>query len=324
MKLSGSRVLVAGGTSFLGVNLIQRLLAMDCKVKATIHTREPLLTDPRIEYVQTDLRVMDDCMKAAKDVDYVFMCAANTAGAAVMTTTPLVQVTPNVVMNTQMLEASYASGVKKFLFISSSAAYPPTGSRPTKEDEMFVGEPHDSYFAVGWMKRYAEILCNTYANKIKKPMPVVVVRPSNVFGPYDKFDFKTSHMMAALIRRVADRQAPMEIWGTGGDIRDLIYVDDFVDGTILAFEKSDNFLAVNIGFGKGYSVRELLETLVRLEGFRDADIRYDASKPQTIPVRLVDTTLAKEKLGFTPKISIEEGLSRTLNWYKENRHTWKK
>ena len=131
---------------------------------------------------------------------------------------PLVHITPNVLINTLMLEAAHRARVARFCFISSGAAYPPTADRPVREEEMFDGDPHDVYFAAGWMKRYAEILCRTYAEKIPQPMLTVVVRPSNVYGPYDKFDFAVSHVTAALIRRVVERQSPLEVWGTGEDI----------------------------------------------------------------------------------------------------------
>ena len=120
---------------------------------------------------------------------------------------------------------------------------------------MFDGDPHDVYFAAGWMKRYAEVLCRTYAEKIPNPMPTVVVRPSNVYGPYDKFDFAVSHVTAALIRRVVERHSPLEVWGNGQDIRDLIYVDDFIEGMLAAFATDRPYLAVNICAGAGHSVR---------------------------------------------------------------------
>ena len=212
----GERVLVAGGTGFLGVNLIQRLLERGVSVRATLFERAPVITDERVKYVHGDLRNMEDCRKAVEGIDTVFMCAANTSGAAVMALTPLAHVTPNVVMNAQMLEAAYFAKVKKFVFISSSAAYPPTGDRPVREEEMFGADPYEVYFSVGWMKRYAEILCRIYAEKIKNPMPVLVVRPSNIYGPFDKFDFKRSHVTTALIRRVVERQKPARGIGEQG------------------------------------------------------------------------------------------------------------
>jgi len=118
-----------------------------------------MIDEPAVEYVQADLSNMADCKAVEDEMDYVFMCVANTSGAAVMTSTPLAHVTLNVVMNAQMMDASYAARVKKFVFISRNAAYPPTGERPTREDEMLDGDPYDTYFSVGWLKRYAEVLC---------------------------------------------------------------------------------------------------------------------------------------------------------------------
>ena len=314
----GARVLVAGGTGFIGVNLIERLSSLGCRVRATLHSRPAVVRDDAVEYVQADLTVMEDCTRAVAGMDYVFMCAANTSGAAVMATTPLVHVTPNVVMNAQILEAAYKTGVKKFVFISSSAAYPPTGDQPVREDQMFDGEPDEVYYPVGWMKRYSEILCKIYAQKIREPMPTVVVRPSNIYGPHDDFDFRTSHMMAALIRRVAERHDPLEVWGTGEDVKDLIYIDDFLDGALLAFEKTDDYLAVNIASGQGYSVRQVLQTILEVDGYAEADVRFDPSKPTMIPIRLVDTTLARERLGFEARTSLAQGIRKTIDWYSES------
>jgi GDP-L-fucose synthase len=269
--------------------------------------------------MRADLTVPDDCRRAVDGMDFVFMCAASTSGAAVITATPLTHVTPNVVMNAQVLDAAYTAGVKKLLFISSSAAYPPTDDRPVAEDEMFEGDPYDVYFGAGWMKRYAEVLCRTYATKISRPMPTVVVRPSNAYGPHDKFDFGTSHVTAALIRRVVERHRPLEVWGTGDDVRDLIYIDDLIDGMLCAFERDEPHLVVNLASGTGVSVREILRTLLELDDYGDAEVRFDPSKPRTIPVRLIDTGYAKRALGFEARVELREGLRRTVRWYRETR-----
>jgi GDP-L-fucose synthase len=202
------------------------------------------------------------------------------------------------------------------VFISSSAAYPPTGDRPVREDEIFDGEPYESYYCAGWMKRYSEVLCKIYAQKIKNPMTTVVIRPSNVYGSYDDFDFRTSHMMAALIRRVVERHKPVEVWGTGDDVKDLIYVEDFLDGLLLAFAQVSDYLAVNIAAGQGYSVKQVLQTILEVDKFTHADVRFDPSKPTMIPIRLVDTTLAEKALGFQAKTSLREGVRKTIEWYR--------
>jgi GDP-L-fucose synthase len=309
-------VLVVGGTGFIGVNLIKKLLSLGASVRATLHEKDAVIADSRIEYIKCDLLKMDDCKRVVSDMDYVFMCAANTAGAAVMASTPLVHVTPNIIMNSQILEAAYFAKVKKFIWLSSNAAYPPSGDRPVTEEEMFNGDPYDTYYGVGWMKRYTEILCKLYSEKLKNPMATVVLRPSNIYGPYDDFDFATSHMMAATIRKVIERHNPIQVWGTGDDVRDLIYIDDFIDAVILAAEKIERFNPINIGLGKGYSIKDILQITLEVVGFNDAEIVYDPTKPSMIPIRLIDTKKAEDLLGFKAITDLREGIKKTVEWYK--------
>lgn len=314
----GAKILVTGGAGFVASNLVLRLLEEKALIRMSIHNKPLQISDPNIETVKADLRDLSVCREIVKNVDYVFHCAANTSGAAVMATTPLVHVTPNVVMNTHLLEASYEAGVKKFIFISSGAAYPSTGGRPAREEEMFNDDPEDIYYPVAWMKRYTEILCRTYATKINSPMSTLVVRPSNIFGPYDKFDFATSHVTAALVRRVVERHDPMEIWGTGNEERDLIFVSDFIDGLLLAVEKCDFYDEINLCSGIGVTIKEILQTALRIDGFEDANIKFDPSKPSTASIRRFNNNKAMEKLGFETKVGLDEGLAFSIEWYKAN------
>ncbi len=319
MDFAGKKVLVAGGSGFLGTNLALRLADLGARVRVTIHRKGLQTAIPGAETVQADLRRPEDCARAVDGMDMLFICAAQTSGAAAITATPLIHVTPNVLINTLLLEAAYEAGVGKVCYLSSGAAYPGTGSRPVGEAEMFEGDPEEVYFPAGWMKRYAEILCRTYAEKIARPMQTVVVRPSNIYGPFDKFDFGVSHVTAALLRRVVERHSPLEVWGTGNDIRDLLYVDDFIDGLVAAAATDLPFLAVNICAGRGYAVREVLQTLLEVDGYTDANVTFDASRPSTVPVRLMDDRLARETLGFQAKVPLAEGLRRTIAWYRANK-----
>lgn len=310
-------VLVIGGAGFIGSNLIERLLSFGANIRSTIHHKKPVVINDNVEYIKCDLLNMDDCKKIVKDIDCIFMCAANTSGAAVMASTPLVHVTPNIIMNSQILEASYINKIKKFIFISSSAAYPPSGNIPIKEECMFNGDPYNTYFGVGWMKRYTEILCRLYS-ELKEPMKTLVIRPSNIYGPYDKFDPSVSHVMAATIRKVVERHDPIQIWGTGNDIRDFIYVDDFIDGLLLATEKIDRFDAINIASGSGYNIKDILQVALETDEYDNAKILYDSTKPSMIPIMLVDTEKAEMLLGFKARIDIKEGIKRTIEWYKHS------
>lgn len=314
---ANARVLVTGGAGFIGSNLILRLLGLGAQVTATLHERDAVVDDPRVRYVKADLRRPEDCCRAVSGAQYVFMCAANTSGAAVMEKTPLVHLTPNVLMNLQMLEASYEAGVRKFLFISSNTVYPVT-EHAVKEDDV-TNEFFHKYFIVAWMKRFTEIACEMYGTKISKPMKTVVVRPANVYGENDNFEWETSHVIPALIRRVVERHDPIEVWGDGKDLKEFIYVGDFVDGMLLAIEKLDDYRPINIAADKPCTVRDVLETVMRIDGYTNAKVVYDATKPTMIPKRLIDAQLARTLLGFEAKISMEEGLRRTIAWYRRTR-----
>jgi len=313
----GAKILITGGAGFIGTNLLIRLSGLGARVRAVVH-RKPLQVDLQgVERVEADLTNADDCQAVVKDMDYVFMCAANTSGASVIEKTPLAHVTPNVIMNTLMMDASYQAGVKKFLFVSSNTVYPDSDT-PVKEEEMFSGEPYGKYFCVSWMKRFGEVLGCMYADKINRPMAVVVVRPGNVYGPYDDFAWATSHVLPALIRKVVERHDPVEVWGDGSDIKDFIYVDDLVEGMLLAMEKQDTFEPLNIASGQPAVIKNTLDLILLAAEYQDARIAYNSSKPTMIPKRLINIDKARKQLGFEPKTSLTEGLAKTVAWYREN------
>lgn len=310
-----TNVLVTGGAGFVGVNLIARLVNLGAKVTATLHEKDAVLKDDRIRYVRCDLSIPQDCQCVVQANDYVFMCAASTSGAAVMEKDPLDLFTPNLLMNTSMLKAAYEAKVKKFLFISSSTVYPVTNN-PVKEDDVNY-EFFDKYFAEAWMKRFSEIMCEIYATRICKPMKITVVRPANLYGEHDNFDQETSHVIPALIRKVVERHKPIEVWGDGTDIKDFLYIQDFVDGILLAMEKLAWFDPINIAAGRSYTIREVLKTIIEVDGYQSAEIVYNTAKPTMIPKRMMDTTKAKAQIDFEAKTSLEDGIRRTINWYRQ-------
>lgn len=312
--LDGRNVLVTGGAGFLGANLVKRLVKLGANVRATLHKKDEVIKDDRIEYLWCDLRKAEDCRAACKDMEYVFMCAAVTHGAAVTEHTPLAYLTPNIIMNVLMIEEAYRAGVKKFLFVSSNGVYPLTDYPVKEEDQKF--EFFDKYEIVGWMKRYTEIVCEQYSTKIAKPMTTVVVRPANMYGPMDDFEWETSHVLPSFIRRVVERHNPIVIWGDGSEIKDFIYVEDFIDGAIMVMEKIETYDIFNIASGNQYRLRDCLQTIIELDGYENARVEYDTTKPVMIPKRLIDTTKAQKLVGFVAKTPIEEGLKKTIEWYR--------
>ena len=312
---AGKRVLVTGAAGFIGINLLKRLLQTDAAaIRGTLHVHDAVLRDPRLEYVRGDLTTPEACAAACAGMDYVFICSAVTSGAAVMEETPLCHLTPNLVMNARLLEAAYAAGVQKVLFISSNTVYP-VSDAPMVEGDC-ANEFFEKYHIVAWMKRFSEIMCEMYARRIRKPMTTIVVRPANSYGPHDKFDWETSHVLPALIRRVVERHDPMVIWGDGRDIKDFIYVEDLVDGMVCAMDAIEGYDEVNLASGQGYCLRDILALLLELDGFDGARVTYDASKPTMIPKRLISPEKAKRLLGFEAGIPIDEGLRRTIGWYR--------
>ena len=318
MLFKDKHILVAGASGLIGSTLLVRLLDEGATVRATLHRKDPVIVDPRIEYVRCDLTNGADCRRAVAGMQHVHLCAANTSGAAMIAATPMIHVTPNILINAQMLEAAYEAGVEKVIWLGSTVAYP-NSDKPMTEDQVLIGEPFEKYYYAGWAKRFMEVLCRMYGEKLPRTMTTIVLRPTNVYGPRDDFELATSHVIPALIRKSIERWDPIEVWGDGSEVRDALYVDDMVDAMVLAGAKLERYVTINIGLGKGHSVRELLGLITELDDYRNAKIKYDPTKPTMIPIRLIDTAKAESLLGFRARVDIREGLRRTIEWYRSTR-----
>lgn len=318
MKILPGNYLVAGASGLMGTAALLRLKDLEgISVMAVYHQKKPLVSANNISYIQADLRNLENCRKVVEGMDYVFMFAAVLSTAPVLAKNPVSHITSNLIMNAQMLEAAYFSGVKKFLWLSSSTGYPPE-DRLLNEEDMFLGDPADNYFSVGWMSRYTEVLCRMYATKLKNPMPAVILRPTTIYGEYESFDFETSHVLPALVRKVVERHNPLEVWGDGKNMRDLLYADDMIDACFLALTKTDSFNVFNIGYGQQYSINKLLEMIIKADGSSRLDIVYNVSKPSAISKRTINIQKSQKVLGFYPKTPIEQGIRRMVAWYKDN------
>ena len=313
------KILVTGAAGFIGSRLVKSLYeAGYTNLRATSFSRTLRENFKGVEFIKGNLQDAPFCDLISKDVDVIFHCAANTSNALYTKFNPLLHVTPNIEMNVNLMEQSWRNKVRKFMFISSNTTYPDMGDVPCTEDmEVQTPDIVPVYKAVGWMKRYCETLCDFFSNQIHDPMQCVIIRPSNAFGPNDKFDFEKCHVTPANIRKVADGLNPIPLWGDGTEVRDVIHVDDMVSGFITVAEKVDTYDIYNVCYGEGYTVMEVLNLLKKLEG-NDNPIEFVNNKAPMIPIRLLDNTKLKS-LGWKPKYNLESGLKDALRWYKENK-----
>lgn len=311
-------ILVTGGSGFIGTNLLSNLSnSGEFKLYSNNYSNINFKKISGVNYIQSNLENLDDCRKICKNMDIVIMCAANSSGAAVMEKTPLAHLSPNIRMNINMAEAAYEAGVQKFIFISSNTVYPQVDFSVKEEDASFIF--FEKYFVVGWMKRFSEVIMEIYSKKIKlNKMVTIVVRPGNLYGPHDKFDPEKSKVIPSLIRKVVERQNPVPVWGDGNDLKDFLYIDDFINALVEIINKVDEYIVLNVASGNGVTIKQILNIILKIEKAENLKINYDTTMPTMIPKRLIDITKAKKYLNFNPKISLEEGLSRTISWYKSN------
>ena len=309
-------ILVTGGTGFVGTNFVKELSQHNVKIIVPIHKRTLNFQSDKIETIHADLTKIEDCMKVCQNVDYIFHAAGMVSAARMTVNNPMTAISTNLIVTLRILEAAMKQNVKKILLFSSGTTGYPAYDHAVTEEEMFKDDPAEVYYGYGWSRRYTEILGN-FASK-KSDLKVAICRPTGVYGSYDDFDPSTSHVIPALIKRAIDKENPYIVWGSGEEIRDFLHVKDLVRGCLLLLEKNANSDPVNIGSGKEYKIKEIVKTILNLTDNKNTKIEFDNTKPTTIPVRKVNVEKAKKILGFEIKISLEEGLKETINWYKSN------
>ena len=319
------KILVTGASGFIGSHLLRLLWEKGYRnLRATSFSRGLRMDFEGCESIEHhigDLQNADFCETMSKDIDVVFHCAANTSNALDTKYNPLLHVTPNIEMNVNLMEQSWKNKVRKFLFISSNTTYPDMGNDFCTEDMNVHTTPLlPVYKAVGGMKRYGEMLCDFFSNQIHEPMQCLIVRPSNAFGPNDKFDFEKCHVTPANIRKVADGLNPIPVWGDGSEVRDLLHVEDMADGFIWVAENNDKFNIFNVAYGEGFSVNEVLGWIKEIDGNTNP-IEYVNNKAPMIPVRLLSSKKINEA-GWKPKRDLKQALKETIEWYKEHKNQY--
>jgi GDP-L-fucose synthase len=319
-----SKILITGGSGLVGQNLTNRLIKQGyTQIRVNLHKKPVREKNEQVEYTYYDLQTYDGCLSATKDVDVVIHAAAQTSNAVDTVVDPLAHVTPNVSMNNYLIDSAYRNKVKHYIFISSNTVYPPKGDEPVVETDFMFSEIYPVYFAVGWMKRYAELQCELYGKFLPEKMKCTVVRPANLFGPHDKYDFSKCHVTPATIRKVADKMNPIPIWGDGSELRDLLYVEDFVEALQVIIEnETEMYQVYNVGSNNVYSILDILDFTKKIAN-HDAPTEFIQGKPSMIPTRKIDSNKIKNKLGWEAKTNIVDGLRMTYEWYLSHQNEFK-
>jgi GDP-L-fucose synthase len=314
-------VLVTGSTGMIGSHLVEALIDKGANVRVISHLRniKILPKSKKLKILKADLTKFEDCKKAVKDMDYVFQLAAVVGGVGFNVSHRGTLFTKNILIQTNILEASRQEGIKKYLFTSSACVYPGVCKIPISEEECVVGvfdrPPERTNDAYGWAKRMGELQAQYY--KEEYGMKIAIVRPFNVYGPRDNFNLETTHVIPALIRKAVERQKPYKIWGTGEPSRDFVFVTDTVNGMMLALEKYVIADPINLASGIDIKIKDLASIILKISGYENPQIVFEKSKPLGQLVRRGSIEKVKKVLGFETKVSLKEGLRRTIDWYRK-------
>lgn len=313
------KVLVTGGTGFIGSRVVEKLVERGANVSVLDNFqtgKKNNLSDVKnlVKIIKGDCRNNHDAYAACKNKDVVMNLAARVEGIEFNKTHQATMMNENLLIGAVMIEAARKANVNKFLVVSSACVYPRDCSVPTKESEGFFDEPEPANGGYGWAKRMAEKLGEYYAQQFG--MKVGIVRPYNCYGPRDHFEPQPTHVVPALIKRVLNGENPVKVWGTGNQTRAFLYVDDLAEGMILGIEKYPVADPINLGTDEEISIKDLIMKIIKLSG-KNLEIEFDTTKPDGSMRRNSNNAKAREKTGFIAQTSLDEGLHRTIEWYKK-------
>lgn len=310
---SNKKILVTGGTGMIGYQLVK--LLSDCNAKITVVSLDNNSQFKNLKFIKSDLRDFENCLSLTKNKDIVFHLAGVKGSPKMTLEQPASFMIPTLMFSINMMEAARRNKVNNYLFTSSVGVYEP--KEILKEDDVWKSFPSENDKFAGWAKRICELQAEAYEiqygwNKIS------IVRPANVYGPYDNFDTNNAMVIPSLIRKAVENEK-LFVWGDGSPTRDFIFSEDVAKGMMLAVQKNIN-KPINLGSGKGYKIKEIAETIINILD-KKKKIIWEKDKPMGDKKRIMSIERAK-KIGFEVSVGIKEGLERTIKWYlkKENKN----
>lgn len=305
----GKNVLVTGGTGMIGQPLCKMLL--DAGATVTVASLDDASRAPKgTAFQRLDLRNFDNCMAVAGGKDIVFHLAGVKGSPKMTAERPASFFVPTLTFSLNMMEAARRQNVGRYLFTSSVGVYQPADV--FVEDSVWSTFPSPNDRFAGWAKRMCELQAEAYRIEYGWDK-ISIVRPANVYGPFDNFDPANAMVIPSLIHRALTEQGPLTVWGDGSPIRDFIHADDVARGMMLAVEKGINE-PINLGSGSGVTIKQVAEAVAKATG---KELVWDVTKPKGDAKRLMDMTRASG-YGFACRVELDKGIADTIAWYKAN------
>lgn len=318
MKWKEQNVVVAGGTGTIGIPLVNKLIKLGANVKVVsidspTHVKE--LFGFNVNFLQRDLTKIENCIEITADQDYVFNLVGIKGSTGIGEAKVASYLVPMLLFQTNLMEAAFRNNVKRYLFTSSICGYPQLET-PKEENIMWNGMPKQNDRIPGIAKRVGEIQGEAYMLEYGWDA-VRIVRPSNVYGAFDDFNPITAQVIPSLINRIFKGENPLKVWGDGNAIRDFVYSEDVAHWMIIAIENAPSCVPINIGNGKGITIKEITNLILKYTskfGYNPR-VEWDTTKPTGDPVRILSIKRAEELLNYKVLTNLNDGIKETVEWY---------
>lgn len=308
MDLRGKNVTVTGGAGFLGRHVVERVKKFEPR-RITVPSSKT-----------HDLRILENCLEVTKDTDVVIHLAANVGGIGLNQEIPGEIFYDNAIMGIQIIEAARRNQVKKTVVVGTICAYPKFTPVPFREDDLWNGYPEETNAPYGVAKK--ALLVQLQAYRSQYGMNGVYLLPVNLYGPWDDFQPRSSHVIPALIQKIQDaidqKRGEVVLWGDGSPTREFIYVDDAAEGIVMATQKYDGSEPVNLGSSFEITIKDLATKIGALMDY-GGRFTWDASKPNGQPRRMLEVSRARQSFGFQARTDFDAGLRKTIEWYRAHK-----
>ncbi len=309
------KILVTGGTGMIGSHLVELLLEKNANIRITTHERKipKELEDKKIDIISGDLTEKKIAEESVKGMDYVFHLAAYTGGLGRTSTHPASTLTPNLIMDGNILESAKNEKIDRFLYASCTCVYP-NNEKTLEEEDAWKGNPPEAHASYSWSKRMGERQAIAYHKEYD--MNIAIVRPSNSYGPRDSDDLETAHALGSLIIKAINKMDPFVIWGDGSPIREYVYAQDAAKGMLLAMQNYCVGDPINLASGEFVSINELAQKILKITNM-NPEIKFDKEKPSGQKRRVLSNKKAEDKIGFVAETPLDVGIEKTIKWYRQ-------